>query len=741
MGQMDSGQAYSLSEIFSGENDKVIIPDLQRDYCWGNPIAPGSSESLVSRFLESLTQLDFNQDITMGLIYGYYDQELAPYHLQLCDGQQRLTTLFLLLGALSRRCTTGKYQPVLISQFELEEDDHEPHLLYSIRESSLYFLSDLTMHYFLHPDLPLDGLEKQPWFLHDYLLDPTIQSMRAALASIEAWLNGYQGDLDTLGCFLTQRMKFLFYDMGNRMNGEETFVVINTTGEPLTANQNLKPLLIMANPDYQRLVTLPDGTTVTHDTARDWELMETWFWQRRRRNGTDTATQGMLAFLHCVSVLESAGESQWYEGYETGSDKFPTSIKMERLWRWFSAYRRLYQVDWDRLHTPRITYPEHQHHHTQRDLYVLLPAMVYCDTHQGASDRDVERVIHLLSNMARYRNVYRYTQDKTVNVPAFRTCQMMQSLLGEDILGLLDLSTFNVAEERAKLEFIKCCAQETGKREQAEQLLAKAEGMPIYEGQVATLVQWSNGSAERLWHLYGRIKALWMDLPNPNLLRQALLAYGLKGYPAHTGTANLTLCSGTEWRTLFEREGEAVQEFLEAGEPDAVIREHRDEASPYILLIDDIEQLDFSRDHCIRLYAQGVVELMAKTRATAQYRILHRGEVFAKDLTGMEHWHGLHVWSDGQVSVLYTVSVDYNLTLDMNILEDGYQIVGWTDRQPQKPPVSPQVLEEIGFTWEGDKWTLPPIASPSEAKARLREVTAEIPRLCARTQLATQRTD
>lgn len=41
-------------------------------------------------------------------------------------------------------------------------------------------------------------------------------------------------------------------------------------------------------------------------------------------------------------------------------------------------------------------------------------------------------------------------------------------------------------------------------------------------------------------------------------------------------------------------------------------------------------------------------------------------------------------------------------------------------------------LDDTGFTEEGDKWVLPPIASPGEAKGRLREVTAEIPRLCAR---------
>lgn len=54
MAQLISGKAYSLSEIFCGENDKVIIPDLQRDYCWGNPISDNAEDSLASSFIDSI---------------------------------------------------------------------------------------------------------------------------------------------------------------------------------------------------------------------------------------------------------------------------------------------------------------------------------------------------------------------------------------------------------------------------------------------------------------------------------------------------------------------------------------------------------------------------------------------------------------------------------------------------------------------------------------------------------------
>ena len=29
-----TGETYTLAELFSG-NRRIIIPDLQRDYCWG----------------------------------------------------------------------------------------------------------------------------------------------------------------------------------------------------------------------------------------------------------------------------------------------------------------------------------------------------------------------------------------------------------------------------------------------------------------------------------------------------------------------------------------------------------------------------------------------------------------------------------------------------------------------------------------------------------------------------------
>ncbi len=112
-----TGETYNLSEFFSGER-KIIIPDLQRDYCWGDSIHTTEKKELVSDFIRNLLELfetASTQTISLGMIYGY---EEPINHIQLCDGQQRITTLFLLLGILNKHSGNNAFKHYLISNFE-----------------------------------------------------------------------------------------------------------------------------------------------------------------------------------------------------------------------------------------------------------------------------------------------------------------------------------------------------------------------------------------------------------------------------------------------------------------------------------------------------------------------------------------------------------------------------------------------------------------------------------------------
>ena len=240
-----SGEEYNLKDIFGGQV-KIVIPDLQRDYCWGLETYDRNKKrqgELVTQFVRRLIEeynLEQNDIMSLGLLYGY---ESPKGQIQLCDGQQRLTTLYLLLGVLNRMVSNDELPSLLMSDFE-KTDDQEPQLLYAIRESTLYFLSDLTYHYFL--DKENIEITNTDWYYSEYEQDASIQAIIGAVNRIEKIFGEQQEyiDLNQFSKFVINNLRFVYFDMGDRQHGEETFVVINTTGEPLTATENLKPMLI-----------------------------------------------------------------------------------------------------------------------------------------------------------------------------------------------------------------------------------------------------------------------------------------------------------------------------------------------------------------------------------------------------------------------------------------------------------------------------------------------------------------
>ena len=99
-----SNEYYSLSEIFATSNRKIIIPDFQRDFCWGDQThgAPPYID-IVTGFLENLIE-EYKSNKQSDLFLGKIDAYEHPInHIYLTDGQQRLTTLYLIIGMLYKK--------------------------------------------------------------------------------------------------------------------------------------------------------------------------------------------------------------------------------------------------------------------------------------------------------------------------------------------------------------------------------------------------------------------------------------------------------------------------------------------------------------------------------------------------------------------------------------------------------------------------------------------------------------
>lgn len=723
MSKLISGESYNIAHIFCGENNKVVIPDLQRDYCWGNP-----ELNLVSGFIDGLMETDKSEAVPMGLLYGYYNG-LIENHLQLCDGQQRLTTIFLLIGMINRKLGFSHFRKYLMSDFEFNHDDKEPYLQYAIRDSSLYFISDLTTFFFLADGVTcVNDIIRQPWFLSSYSLDPTVTSILHALRTIEDRLNqSNEEQLYQLGDFLTEKVEFIFYDMGSREEGEETFVIINTTGEPLSAAQNLKPLVI----DSNRNVHIQDSDSGEEKSVSElWETMESWFWQNRCLEGVDhphTADEGLVAFLNIVRLFYCRSEEDAYKTIEA-KDRFPyKEISFKQIWDVFLIYKRLTSIDFSyRLDRP-VHYLPKDEFFTQIQLYAILPTIVYCNRFKEAVDEDVRRIYHFFSNIARYRDVSRQKEkdnNDRLSSPLYRAMRRVERMSSMDFLSLRELDIRE--EEMSKLEMIASITN-TEERLKLEHEFSEAESNDIFNGRIKVLVTMAKEGPYDFFFYWKSFQEKWED---KDLVRRALLAYNLPNYPIKNGNMYSLCDSSTQWYDMLvsSTNYSCLKQFLEhAGSLTEIIDGFSDQDNKMYQIIKNPKLIEFSFYKNLYIYGD-VLIIMNKERASADYKIVYGNERYSKSILSRykEKWSAIWYWEPGMC--IYSDNIKLNLTIDYFILPEGYRIRVWEGKNPQKKHYEfYEQLYALGLTKTDDgRWETPIITEASDAKAKMIDIGRRI---------------
>ena len=607
-----TGETYTLAELFSGER-RIIIPDLQRDYCWGdenNTKSTGEKGELVSGFVNNLLA-QFNdyktkndkECLNLGLFYGY---EVPANHIQLCDGQQRLTTLYLLLGMINKNTiehkedtllTEGKFRRYLISDFEYKHDDKEPYLNYAIRETSLYFLSDLVCKFFIGNTDKVESIKSADWYFDYYNLDPSIQNMLKALAKIEK-IFGEDSTLDFLefGDWLINKVTFLYFDMENRKNGEETFVVINTTGESLSSTQNLKPLVLQEkNERFDNTNFIVGGK----DIDKCWEEIESWFW-RKRKGDNDTADAGFAEFLRWISIIEQVDKNAPVEEQTDSIKKFIQlvlqgkhcdfpykEIPFEKIYKYWEALVWLeenivfsircndylspsYKVIFD-PRTPGDGEGKEKISRNaigQADCFVLLPVLKYI--YENISDvesdpnkqRNAKRLYEFFNNLIRIDNV-----KKSINSLVGDTIEIIILILNKngDLVDLIDPSVdvSNISkriltdEENKKLEILK----NSNKRENVEEAFGKAQEHKIWSGEILPMIEWATDDMTQVFDLdkFNKYAEKFAEVfddecgADIDITRRALLTRGLKDFPrVFRGYTNICFGSSPiDWQVLI----------------------------------------------------------------------------------------------------------------------------------------------------------------------------------------------
>lgn len=205
---------------------KIIIPIIQRDYAQGrdNPDVARVRE----RFIEALYKAVTEKPITLDFVYGDIDKEgnMTPL-----DGQQRLTTLFLLYWYAAKYA--AKKENIL-----KDNDAFLKKFSYETRYSARNFCHKLVDY---NPEFKEDCLSKeiidQEWFPLDWNNDPTIRSM---LVMLDAIHNRFKDVTDLWNKLKERCITFYFLPIKDMGLTDELYIKMNSRGKPLTLFEHFK---------------------------------------------------------------------------------------------------------------------------------------------------------------------------------------------------------------------------------------------------------------------------------------------------------------------------------------------------------------------------------------------------------------------------------------------------------------------------------------------------------------------
>lgn len=244
--------------------DKISIPMIQRDYAQGRKFRIGkkgnaelnpTGRKFINEIFSTLLAASEDGHLELDFIYGSITQEKSAGSVEKLnvfsplDGQQRLTTLFLL------------YWFIVGAELSLDKKKELSQILhnfvYLTRRSSTDFCQQLVnelernnVEYLCRKDAVFeDGVEIEPasnlvtqikdlhWFHDAYKLDPTVVSMLNMLDEIQFLYleKRCRNVFENL-----ERFKFYILPLSNFNLTEDLYVKMNARGKQLTDFENFK---------------------------------------------------------------------------------------------------------------------------------------------------------------------------------------------------------------------------------------------------------------------------------------------------------------------------------------------------------------------------------------------------------------------------------------------------------------------------------------------------------------------
>ena len=240
MALQKTAERYSFNQLLSTNSFNIEIPIIQRDYAQGRD----SQRELRANFLGALYKY-LEKGIPhrdLDFVYGYVTENKSFVPL---DGQQRLTTLFLLHWYLAKANNDQQFIENVLSK------DGKSKFVYKTRFSSTDFCEALLTN-----DINLNDLKESDrdrknslsktiinkgWFQKYWSRDATVLSMLNMLDDIHYLFRDvphfYNGLISEQSI-----ITFLFLNLDDLKQGDDLYIKMNSRGKHLTNFENFKAM-------------------------------------------------------------------------------------------------------------------------------------------------------------------------------------------------------------------------------------------------------------------------------------------------------------------------------------------------------------------------------------------------------------------------------------------------------------------------------------------------------------------
>lgn len=307
MSSQNQGKMYSFWQLLIEQ--KIEIPIIQRDYAQGRE----DKKEIRMEFLGALlNSLRIGKPIKLDFIYGCKINDT----FQPLDGQQRLTTLFLLHWyAASKEGMLNDEITRILTKFS-----------YETRASSREFCNELVSHSISFDNTTetvSEILTNSSWYFLSWKKDPTIDSMLRAIDDIHQLFK----DIEELWAKLISEEKlisFYYVQLENFGLTDDLYIKMNARGKLLTPYENYKALFQkhIADSCWDREKKFQETFACKIDTI--WTDL---FWQHRKSEKIDSS---IIRFISTIAMIRLV-----LEKFEDRADKLaklqkrPDDVRVE----------------------------------------------------------------------------------------------------------------------------------------------------------------------------------------------------------------------------------------------------------------------------------------------------------------------------------------------------------------------------------------------------------------------------